>query len=113
MKKFLALYMAPSAAMEQMMRGSSTEDMENNIRLWEIWMEENKDSLVDAGDPLGKTKRATAEGVTDIKNEVGGYSIIQAESHDDAMKLFGRGHPHFNLAGATVEVMEIVPMPVA
>lgn len=113
MKKFMALYMSPAVAMEQMMKDSSSDDMRNEMKLWEIWMEENKDSIVDGGDPLGKTKQATVDGVTDIKNEIDGYSIVQAESHEAAMELFGANHPHFNVAGATIDVMEIVPMPAA
>ena len=113
MKKFLALYMAPAVAMEQMMKDSSTEDMQNAIKLWEEWIEKNSTSLIDGGDPLGKTKQASKDGITDIKNDIGGYSIVQADSHEEAMKLFGPEHPHLSIAGATIEVMEIIPMPVA
>lgn len=111
MKKFMALYMAPSAAMEQMMKDSSLEDMKTSMKLWEDWMEENMDSIVDRGDPLGKTKRVSKEGATDAKNEICGYTIVLAESYDEAVKLFGSSHPHFYVAGATIEIMEIVPMP--
>lgn len=111
MKKFLALYMAPIAAMDQMMKDTSVEDMKKGMEMWEEWMEEHKDHIIEMGDPLGRTKRVSPTGVEDIRNEVGGYSIVQAESHDEAAKLFGKDHPHFAVAGATVEIMEIVPMP--
>ena len=105
--------MAPAAAMEQMMRDMSLEDMKKEMAIWESWMNENKTFLVDGGDPLGKTKQVTPSGIVDVKNEIGGYTIVQAESHEAAARLFGPDHPHFNLAGATIDVMEIVPMPVA
>jgi hypothetical protein len=42
---------------------------------------------------------------------VGGYSILQAESHDAAAKLFGKDHPHLQMPGAWIEIVEIMPMP--
>lgn len=75
---------------------------------WEDWAKENH--LVDMGAPLGKTKRVTASEVKDAKNEVGGYSIIEAESHDDAAKKM-QSNPHFKMIpGAWVDVMEIMAM---
>ena len=111
MKKFMALYLAPAVAREQAMKDSTPEDMKGEMKLWQNWMEENRGSLVDGGAPLGKTKQANVDGVTDTTNNLDGYSIVQAESHEAAMELFGFAHPHFSIAGATVEVMEIVPMP--
>ena len=61
---------------------------------WMKWMNANKASFVDGGAPLGKTKRVDAKGVSDIRNDVGGYSIVQAASADAAAKLFGKDQPH-------------------
>jgi hypothetical protein len=72
---------------------------------------ENKKSIVDGGAPLGKTKRVDAKGASDIKNEVGGYSIVQARSHNDAVKMFGKEHPHLHMPKAWIEVVEILPIP--
>lgn len=113
MKKFMALYLAPSVAREQAMKDMEPEDIQGEMKLWEEWMEKCGDAIVDGGNPLGLTKRANAEGASDMKNEVDGYSIVQAESHEAAMELFGKDHPHFGVVGAWVEVMEIVPMPAA
>jgi hypothetical protein len=42
-----------------------------------------------------------------------GFTIVQAESHEAAAKLF-EGHPHFTIMpGEGVEVMEIMPIPAA
>jgi len=47
-----------------------------------------------------------------MKNGIGGYSVVQAESQDVAAKLFGKDHPHLQMMpGAWVEVVEIMPMP--
>ena len=68
-------------------------------------------SIVDQGTPLGKTKRASPEGIDDIKNVMVGYAIVQAESHEAAAKLF-ENHPHFTIfPGDSVEIMECLPIP--
>ena len=75
------------------------------------WMGDHKSSLVDGGAPLGKTKRVDAKSTTDTKNEVGGYSIVQAASADAAAKLFGKDHPHLQMPGAWIEVIEVMQVP--
>jgi hypothetical protein len=68
-------------------------------------------SVVETGGPLGKTKRINPQGVSDTKNAVAGYVVVQAESHDDAAKLF-LNHPHFTIfPGDSVEIMEVLPIP--
>lgn len=111
MKKFMALYMAPVAEMEKMMANSTPEDTEASMGPWMKWMEAHKKELVDMGAPLGKTKRVTANGISDTKNDIGGYSIVQAESAAAAAKLF-EDSPHFvGMPGSWIEVIECMPMP--
>jgi hypothetical protein len=76
------------------------------------WMNANKTSLVEGGAPLGKTKRVDQSGTSNTKNEIGGYSVVQAESHDAATKIFGNDHPHLQMPGAWIEIIEIMPLPV-
>ena len=78
---------------------------------WIAWGEKHKDAIVVGGGPLGKTKRAGPNGVTDIKNTLAGYVVVQAESHEAAAKMF-ENHPHFTIfPGDSVEVMECLPIP--
>jgi hypothetical protein len=66
---------------------------------------------MDSGTPLGKTKRVNKEGITDIRNAMTAYSIVRAESHEAAAKLFA-AHPHFTIfPGDGIEVMECLPIP--
>ena len=111
MKKFMVLYMAPSAQFEQMMKNATPEQQQKGMDAWMKWMNANKASLADGGAPLGKTKRVDANGTKDTKNEVGGYSIVQAESHDAAAKMFGKDHPHLHVPGAWIEIVEIMQIP--
>jgi hypothetical protein len=70
-----------------------------------------KTSIVEGGAPLGKTKRVDSNGASNTRNEIGGYSVVQAESHDAATKIFGKDHPHLQMPGAWIEIVEIMPMP--
>jgi hypothetical protein len=110
MKKFLALYMGSAAAVQ----AGGTLDAatrDRGMQAWIKWMQDNGKSVVDAGGPVGKTKLADKRGVTDVRNAVTGYVIIEATDHAAAAKLF-ENHPHFSIfPGEAVEIMECLPMP--
>jgi hypothetical protein len=111
MKKFMVLYMASAAAFEKLMKESTPEQMKSGMDAWMKWMEKNKKSLVEGGAPLGKTMRVDSKGTSSVKNDVGGYSIVQADSHEAAAKIMGTDHPHLQIPGAWIEIVEIMPMP--
>ena len=111
MKKFLVLYMANAAEFEQMMQNSTPEQRQKGMEAWMKWMGDNKASLVEGGAPLGKTKRVDVKVASDTKNNIGGYSVVQANSADAATKIIGKNHPHLQMPGAWVEVIEIMPVP--
>jgi hypothetical protein len=49
--------------------------------------------------------------VTDTRNNIAGYVVVRAESHEAAAKLF-LNHPHFSVfPGDAVEIMEVLPIP--
>jgi leucyl aminopeptidase (aminopeptidase T) len=110
MKKFLAVYMAPIGSMDEMMKNMTPEMQKSQNGVWMAWMEKNKGMMSDMGAPLGKNKRVTKEGVSDVRNEMGGYTIVQAETHDEAAQMF-MDNPMMQMPGAYVEVLEIMPMP--
>ena len=111
MKKFMVLYMASGPAFEEMKKNSTPEQQKKGMDAWKKWMEANKTSIVEGGAPLGKTKRVDSNGASNTKNEIGGYSIVQAESPEAATKLFGKDHPHLKMQGTWLEIMEIMPPP--
>src|SRR5262245_8329051 len=101
MKKFLAIYIGTEAALEKARWNELDEEkrkelVRSGIKAWMDWGTAHAVSIVDQGSPLGKTKRASALGITETKNSVTGYVIVQAESHEDAAKLF-ENHPHFTI----------------
>lgn len=78
------------------------------------WDEAHRDVIVYAGGPLGPTKRTTAEGVTDVVNQLTVFLVVHAPSHEAAARLF-ENHPHFTIFPCDgVEVMPLLgPKPQA
>lgn len=111
MKKFLVLYMAPTSSIDQMMKSATPEQQKAGMTAWTNWMDAHKAQLAEMGAPTGKNKRVTTSGVSDVRNEVCGYSIAQAETHDAAAAIFADSPHLMNLPGAYVEVVEIMAMP--
>ena len=116
MKKFLAVYMGTGAARSNAqwakLDESKRKEIEaKGIKAWMDWGATNAGAIVDHGTPLGKTKRASKQGIADFKNSLTAYVIVQAESHAAAAKLF-ENHPHFTIfPGDSVEIMECLPLP--
>jgi hypothetical protein len=116
MKRFLAIYIGTQAALERSQWNQLSEEQRKareatGIQAWMEWGKTHAAAIVDRGSPLGKTKRTSADGVSDIKNSMAGYVIVQAESHEAAAKLFEQ-HPHFTIfPGDSVEIMECLPLP--
>lgn len=110
MSKFFVLYMAPVASIEKMMADSTPEQKKAGMDAWMNWMKSHESVLADMGAPLGKTKRVTASGISSVKNDVTGYTIIEAESHEAAASML-EGHPHLQVPGAFIEVLAVTPIP--
>ena len=102
--------MAPIAEMDKMMENSTPEDMKEGMDGWMKWADLHKKDIVDLGAPLGKNKRVVKDGVSSVRNEVSGFSIVQAESHEAAAHIF-KDSPHLVIPGAYIEVLEWVEMP--
>jgi hypothetical protein len=116
MKTFLAIYIGTEAALERAQWRQLDEKTRKardaaGFKAWEEWAVANAAAIVDQGSPLGKTKRASDSGISDIKNNITGYVVVQAESHEAAARLF-ENHPHFAIfPGDSVEIMECIPLP--
>ncbi len=116
MKRFMAVFTGSPTAFEGYSKRFKSEDERKandrkGMEAWQQWMEEHSDSIVDGGGPLGRTKRVTNDGIADVRNNMGGYVVVEAESQDEAAKMF-LDHPHFTIfPGDGVEVMECLPIP--
>lgn len=116
MKQFLAIYLASqsnqaSAKWAALSESERQEREATGKSTWMNWVMKNSDSIVNHGSPIGKTMRTDKTGVSNTKNLITAYTIVQAESHEAAAKLF-ENHPHFMIfPGDSVEIMECLPMP--
>jgi len=100
MKAWMALPEAERRAKEQ-----------EGIAAWKAWVEKHQAAISGMGGPLGKTKKITDRGIEDVSNEIGAFTVVRADSHDAAAKLFEK-HPHFTIfPGESVEVMPVLPIP--
>ena len=108
MAKFMACYIGTPPA-----DGARPDDetIKRGMTAWQKWREDNASVIIDAGGPLGKTKSVDSDGVSDTRNALTGYVIVEAEDHESAAAMF-EGHPHFMIfPGDSVEVMPVMPMP--
>ena len=114
MKKFIAVYLGTSSALEKwkaMDEETRKQKEKQGVEAWRQWAMDNAKSIVDMGNPLGKTKRISAQGISDTRNDLTAYTIVQADSYEAAARLF-ENHPHFTIfPGESVEVMECLPIP--
>jgi hypothetical protein len=114
MKKFLAVFLGTSGGTEEwktMPEAERKAKEREGMMAWGKWMEDHKAAVLDGGGPLGKTKKVNKNGVEDIRNEMGAFTVVEAESHEAAAKMF-ENHPHYMIfPGDRVEVMEILPIP--
>ena len=114
MKRYMAIFLgAPDAFEKWHQQDEATRQAREakGMQAWHQWQETHQPIIVDGGGPLGKTKRTDASGVSDVTNAIGGYIIVEAESHDAAARLF-ENHPHFSiLPGNAVEIMPCNPIP--
>jgi hypothetical protein len=110
MKKFLVLYKATAAEFEKAMKSSPAEQ-QAGMDAWMAWSKKAAPSIVDLGAPLGKSLRLTAGGSSPTRNDLGGYSILKAESKEALAEVL-KGHPHFMMGPeSSIEVTELMDVP--
>jgi hypothetical protein len=67
------------------------------------------DNMIDPGAPLGPAKTVTSDGVKDGEPAgVGGYTLLSADSLDDAVELV-RNHPFVSRGGTLVVSAALAP----
>ena len=111
MKKYFVLYMAKPADFKKViasMGKMSKAQMAKFNKGWGAWSK--RVGMINPGAPVGKNMRVTRKGARVSRNEIGGYSIIQAASHAEAAKKL-RNSPHFKMIKrGWIDVMEVLPM---
>ena len=78
---------------------------------WKAWVEKHHAAIVSMGGPLGETKKGCHPRIAHMRNHMGAFTVVRADSHEAAAKLFDR-HPHFSIfPGDSVEIMPVLPIP--
>jgi hypothetical protein len=76
---------------------------------WNAWFGTLGDALVDAGNPISRTRAISPDGsVMDATSSPSGYTVIKADSLDAAVAL-SKGCPVL-AGGAVVLVSETIPL---
>ena len=106
----MVIYHAPPAFNEKM-AGMKEEEMVSETGRWETWGNKLGDALVDFGRPLGGGMKIMKSGTEVSKREVSGYSIIEADSMEDAIELM-KDHPHLMMDDmCEIEIHTAFPPP--
>ncbi|MGH8210070.1 MAG: hypothetical protein ACREU6_10840 [Steroidobacteraceae bacterium] len=99
------------AAWDALPEGDRRAKEREGMAAWKAWLEKHHAVIVGTGGPLGKTKKVTQRGIDDTGNDMGAFTVVRADSHEAAAKLFEK-HPQFTVfPGDSVEIMPVLPIP--
>jgi hypothetical protein len=99
------------AAWDALPEGQRRAKEQEGMAAWKAWVDKYQGAIVYMGGPLGKTKKASNDGVADISNQLAAFTVVRAASHEAAARMF-QNHPHFAIfPGDAVEVMPVLPIP--
>ena len=113
---FLAIFLGNKssprmAAWNALSEEARNAKMQEGMAAWGAWLEKHHGAIAGMGGPLGKTKKVSERGIEDVSNQMSAYTVVRAESHEAAAKMFEK-HPHFAIfPGDSVEVMPVLPIP--
>ena len=110
MKEFLFLYRTDYNQMQQQ---ATPEQMQASLQRWMDWLGSiaAQNRLIDKGHRLENSGRVVKNNLVtngpyaEIKETIGGYSFVKAESYNDAVEI-AKGCP-IHLVGGSVEVREM------
>lgn len=109
MPKYVVLYTAPVSASQQM-ENNDPAMAEQVMNAWNDWSAGLGKGMVDLGTPLAGGMKVTSNGTSDAGTQVAGYSIINADSMEQALGHM-KAHPHLQMPGAAIEVYEALAVP--
>jgi hypothetical protein len=109
MKRYLVLYKSSTSAAE-MMASATPEQMQAGMEDWNRWSQAAGDAVIDLGSPLGAAVSVGTESDSVADRGITGYSILQAETSDDLMKLL-KDHPHLKTpSDSSITAIELLHM---
>jgi hypothetical protein len=110
MGKFLVLYNSDLSA-DELMAKATPEQMKASMEEWMAWAEEAKKTAgFEFGMPLKAVSKVTNDGTKESDSKVSGYSIMEGDTKETVTALLA-SHPHLKRSGASIDVLEMLPMP--
>ncbi len=110
MAKYMILYSSTMPAAE-LMAQTTPEQMKVSMDEWIQWNDEaNKTAKVEFGLPLQAVAQLTPGEVDESKSHISGYATMEGESKAMIVELL-KSHPHLKRQGASIDVLEMLPMP--
>jgi hypothetical protein len=107
MAKYLLLYRSTVSAADQM-ANATAEQAQAGMDAWMAWAAKAGPAITDLGSPTQSV--ATVGDGPPASGFVGGYSVMEADSLDRITALLD-GHPHLMMEGASIDVLELLPIP--
>lgn len=107
MPTYLYLYRGPATPTDDITPEQGAEQM----AAWNAWRDAAGDAVADFGAPFGARTAVTDDGRATGTTELGGYSLVTADSLDAAVALTQK-HPFLSEGKGrfAIEVFELVPM---
>jgi hypothetical protein len=113
-KKFLVLYRSEGAlsgvSVAEMFAKATPEQLQAGMAAWKAWHDSAAGAVSDLGAPLGGSTTLAGGAASSSPTAITGYSFLQAATMEDAVALL-KGHPHFHMPGASVQILECLSMP--
>ena len=106
MSTFMILYRSTASAREQI-ANATPEQREAGLEAWRTWATKVGYAITDLGAPLAHTTHIGPGSPS--SDGVAGYSLLQAGSAEEVETILD-GHPHLTMPGASIEVLEVIPM---
>ncbi len=87
----------------------SPEEGAKMMARWQAWIDDLGDAMVNPGNPVGKSKTVSADGVADDggSNPLAGFSVVEADSIDAAINM-AKACPFIEMG--SIEVAEMMEM---
>ncbi len=108
MARFIFVYKGPATDMSDMSEAQSKAVMD----AWNQWIQKLGTSLVDVGKPMANGISLVDDGSTGTPAQLNGYSIVEAETMEEAKKL-ADGHPFLSegKGNFAIDIYELLPVP--
>lgn len=108
MPTYLFSYRVPRTPLQDVLSELTEEQRGGRIRAWNGWFESMGSDVIERGRPVGAAHEV---GTCDADMRVGGYSLVTAESLDEALRM-AEGCPGIDWGGG-LEVGELLELPLA